>query len=48
MLYDDRFTDINHMFELTKDDKDSNDIVLVCRSVLEKTIDLIFDAQSVK
>lgn len=48
MQYKERFTDICHMFELAKDNKDSNDVVLVCRSVLEKTIDLIFEAQEVR
>lgn len=48
MQYTDQFMAIIHMFELAKDNKDSNDVVLICRSVLEKVIDLIFDVQSVR
>ena len=48
MKYDGYLADINTMFELTKDNKDSNDVVLVCRNVLEKVIDLIFAVEGVK
>ena len=48
MQYEDRFTSINHMFELAKDNKNPSDVVLVCRNVLEKTIDLIFEVQNVR
>ena len=43
-----QITEIENMFELAKDNKDPSDSVLVCRSVLEKIIDLIFEVQNVK
>lgn len=47
MNYQGYLADIETMFELTKDNRDSNDVVLVCRNVLEKVIDLIFFAEGV-
>ena len=43
-----QITEIENMFELVKDNKDPSDVVLVCRNVLEKVIDLIFEVQKVK
>ncbi len=48
MNYKGYLADIDTMLELTKDNKDSNDVVLVCRNVLEKAIDLIFELKGVK
>lgn len=48
MNYKGYLEDITTMFELTKDNKDSRDVVLICRNVLEKVIDLIFAIEGVK
>ncbi|MBR3167330.1 MAG: DEAD/DEAH box helicase family protein [Erysipelotrichaceae bacterium] len=47
MRFEDRFASIEQMFELAIDNKDPGDTVLICRSALEKTIDLIFDIQGI-
>lgn len=39
---------LNDMFELAKDSKNASDIVIVCRQVLEKAIDYVFDVQNTK
>ena len=36
------------MFELANEDNKPSDVVLVCRNVLEKAIDLIFEYENVK
>ena len=46
--FDSKFKNIQLMFELAKEDNKPSDIVLVCRNVLEKAIDLIFEYENVK
>lgn len=48
MSYVDKLNEIIAMFELNQDNDEARDIVLLCRNVLEKSIDLIFDIKKVK
>ena len=42
MAYEKELEEIKQMFELSKDNSKISDVVLICRNVLEKAIDIIF------
>jgi len=46
--YNQKLSAIEAMFEIAKDEKNNNDVVIVCRQVLEKLIDLIFEYENVR
>ena len=46
--YKNKISSIESMFELEKDEKNNSDVVIVCRQVLEKIIDLIFEYENVR
>lgn len=46
--YEKRVNELALMFELNDDNDEPRDIVLVCRNVLEKAINLIFDVEEVR
>ena len=46
--YKSKISFIESMFELAKDEKNKSDVVIVCRQVLEKIIDLIFEYENIR
>lgn len=39
---------LSSMYEMTKDNNDNGDIVIICRQVLEKAIKLVFESQNIR
>lgn len=46
--YKNKIEVLESIFDLAKDNKSNSDVVIVCRQVLEKAIDLVFDFYSVR